>query len=139
MRTWGDRTCVIFGRSRAKLLFSLSFVSPFSYYFSIFSSFLCCCVRVCVVVRSFRHIMSVPSPFINTNLYPIHDPTSQEYKKLVFSARESLEKRGCCRLENFISGEGVEGMKRECKVLEEKVRFHLFSFSFSFFFFFFSW
>ena len=50
----------------------------------------------------------------NLTKYPIHLRGSDAYKSLVASARESLEKDGCCRLQNFILPAAVLRMQVEC-------------------------
>ena len=60
---------------------------------------------------------------INLNSYPINQPHSTKYKKIIENARNLLNKDGCCRLSKFILENSISKMKNEVERNINKIYF----------------
>jgi len=61
---------------------------------------------------------SLLSDLINTNRYPITDPTSMAYGGVISKIREKLKETGCAQLSGFLKDETVTAM---CQEVDERL------------------
>lgn len=68
--------------------------------------------------------MATLDEIVNLEAYPLHEPTSQQYRDCVESIRNQLAEDGCAHFAHFIRADLIDRLREESEELAPKAHYH---------------